>query len=100
MSTLDDMKEQFSPQEIEDYTRQMKAIDSLVTMFSLFQKAPYGSPAEAIYRHQLDTAVGLLKDKPEHAIGLIEGLVAIVASMRAGGSYEQWFTEIDMEPKL
>lgn len=96
---LQELKERYGEESAEGYVRLMKAIDSLIFMFNEFQKAEIDSPQEAMLRNQLDRAMEATRNRPEHAVGLIEGMVAIIVSMRAGAPYEQWFTELGIEPR-
>lgn len=97
MNTVDEMKSRYGDEETETYIRLTKAIGSLVAEFGRYQEAEDGSNEELLSKMKLDLSMEALMRQPEHARFLIEGLIAMVASMRQGGKYETWFTELGLE---
>jgi hypothetical protein len=91
---LADMRDKFGDTETRQYMRLAKAIRSLMHIWTAYAQAPEGSFAEAAIADSLDRMLKEVAKRPEHAIGLIEGLLAIVQHLRQGGTYEDWFESI------
>jgi hypothetical protein len=91
---LASMEQKFGEENTDQYVRLAKATRSLVHLWGAYAAAPDGSLAERVIEAQLERMLSGMKTRPEHALGMIESLLALVHHMRNGGSYEQWFAAI------
>jgi hypothetical protein len=40
-----------------------------------------------------------MRTSPEHAVAMVESLVALVLHMKMGGTYEEWFTSLGIKAR-
>lgn len=95
---LAEMERRFGGDNSEQYVRLAKATRSLVLLWAAYAETPDGSPIERLMEGRLEQMLGGLKTRPEHAIGMIESLLAVIHHMRSGGTYEGWFESIGISP--
>lgn len=95
---LADMREKFGEEESAHYIKLAKAMRSITFLWRTYVRTPDGSYAEAMIGATLERMLDQIKTHPDHAAGLIEGLIALVEHLRMGGTYEDWFLSIGISP--
>ncbi len=93
------MRAKFGNKEADQYLRLAKALRALIHLWKRYVEAPEDSLAEAIIGQSLERMMDEVRGHPDHAAGLIEGLLALVQSMRMGGSFDDWFESIGLSPE-
>jgi hypothetical protein len=96
--TLEEMKAKFGEEETADYIMLAKATRSLVHLWEVYAQSPVNSPTEKASAAALNRMMKGLEARPAHATGMIESLLALIAHLRHGGSYEQWFLSLNLSP--
>jgi hypothetical protein len=91
-----EMERRFGPGDTEQYLRLAKATRALVTMWEVYAATPDNSMIERIMEQRLDRMLDGFRTRPEHAIGMIESLVALIFHMKRGGTYEEWYESIGL----
>lgn len=93
------MERRFGGSDTEQYIRLAKATRSLVRVWTEYATTPDGSLAEKFAEVSLERMMKGLEERPQHAVGMIESLLALVCHMRLGGTYEEWFQSIGIDPE-
>lgn len=94
---LDDLNENFGEEAGDAYVRLQKATASYISMFSHFIAAEEGAEEfDELHRQLIRTRETLLAH-PERAIEMVESLLAIVVHVGAGGTVEEWFSQVGIE---
>lgn len=88
------MEDRFGGRDMEMYRVLAKATRSLIRLWAEYANTPDGSLAEAVMENHLNQMMEGLKTRPDHAVGMIESLLAIIHHLRSGGTYEEWFQSI------
>jgi hypothetical protein len=94
-----EMERRFGAGDTEQYMRLARATRSLVAIWAAYAQTPDGSVAEAFMEQRLNQMLDGMKTRPEHSVGMIESLLALVYHMRLGGTYEDWFQSIGISPE-
>ena len=92
------MKAKFGSDDTDMYMVLAKATRALVHLWAEYARTPDGSLAEKIVEGHLNQMLDKMKEKPDHVVGLVESLLAIVHHMRMGGTYEDWFESLGISP--
>jgi hypothetical protein len=93
-----DMRDKFGDEQTEEYMILAKATRSLVFMWRVYIETPTGSFQEVVTGQALSKMMDGLKDRPEHAVSMVESLLAIIEHMRRGGTFEDWFETLGVSP--
>lgn len=96
---LADMEREFGPDQTDEYVRLTAATRSLIYVWDQFVRAPVGSAQEKVLNQAMRQMMQGFERRPEKAVPMIESLLAIIQSMRMGGTLEQWFEHLGVDPK-
>lgn len=94
-----DMRKQFGNQAADDYLKLVSATRSLTYAWDGYVRAPVGSSLEAVLGAAMSQMMSGFQDRPEHAIAMIESLLALIQHMRMGGTYDAWFEDLGVSQK-
>jgi hypothetical protein len=95
---ISELAEKFGAQETEEYLRLMKAVRSLVHLWSMFLDADEGSVVEVVLADQIEKMMKQLEEHPDHASSIVEALIALIMHLRRGGEYDDWFKSAGIAP--
>jgi uncharacterized protein YcbX len=91
--------EKFGEEETEEYVRLAKATRALIFIWEEYANAPEGSPVERLMADHFEQMLVRMRTSPEHAVAMVESLVALVLHMKMGGTYEEWFTSLGIKAR-
>lgn len=93
---LADLRAEFGDEGAEQMLKTIKAMRSLVNVWAVYTLTPDDSAEEQLAQRSLETMLGTLKTRPEHAVALIEVLLGLVHDLRNGGSYEGFLESLGL----